>query len=205
MATSSSKALRKDPRAASPKRAESVRPPAGGKPARATGPIKTVPPPKPAPNAAKGATEKASVTATGRSVPPPRSITIEPVKGDKQELKAQLGRLSGATSQIVGLKRNLAKSFYEIGTLLNQIRTEKLYVVKGYGSFESFLERELDINKLVSLRMARIADVLRKEDAAAAGFDRAAAAVAALDGEVELPQSNRPVGSPASALPFHKQ
>lgn len=127
------------------------------------------------------------------------------MKGDKQELKAQIGRLSGATSQIVALKRNLSKGFYEIGGILNQIRTERLFEVKGYGSFESFLERELDINKIVSLRMARIADVLRREDAIAAGFERASAAMAALDGEADLPQSSRPVGSPASALPLHKQ
>jgi hypothetical protein len=203
-----------------------VRPPAGGKSARSHGAIKTPVPPKPAPRAkgadgksiapvkalaVKGLPAKASpakgAPAVGpRSVPPPRSITLEPApKGDKQELKAQLGRLSGATSQIVGLKRNLSKGFYEIGGILNQIRTDRLFEVKGYGSFESFLERELDINKVVSLRMARIAEVLRREDAIAAGFERASAAVAALDGEAELPQSNRPFGSPASALPLHKQ
>jgi hypothetical protein len=145
----------------------------------------------------------------GASVPPPaRSITVESKTGagagDKQELKVQLGKLSGATAQIATLKRNVGKGFYEIGGILGRIRDEKLFVVKGYGSFESFLERELDINKVSSLRMVRIAEVLKREDAVAAGFERAAAAVAALDGEVEVSQASRPVGT-LNALPLHKQ
>jgi hypothetical protein len=199
MATSSSKALRKEPRTtATAKRAtESARPPASTKATRAGAALKTPVPPKPsvAPKAVKAAT-----------VPPPaRSITVEAGKGDKQELKVQLGKLSGATAQIVALKRNISKGFYEIGGILGRIRDEKLFVVKGYGSFESFLERELDINKVSSLRMVRIAEVLKREDAMAAGFERASAAVAALDGEVEVSQASRPAGSPASALPLHKQ
>jgi hypothetical protein len=203
MATSSSKALRKEPRttATAKRAAESARPPASAKASRAGAALKTPVPPKPsvAPKAIKAA-----------SVPPPANrITVDAAKGDKggdkQELKVQLGKLSGATAQIATLKRNVSKGFYEIGGILGRIRDEKLYVVKGYGSFESFLERELDINKVSSLRMVRIAEVLKREDAIAAGFERASAAVAALDGEVEVSQASRPAGSPASALPLHKQ
>jgi len=199
MATSSSKALRKEPRSAG-KRADSGHPPASAKATRAGAALKTPVPPKPA--GTKPATK-------GASVPPAaRSITVDSgAKGgapDKQELKVQLGKLSGATAQIATLKRNLGKSFYEIGGILGRIRSEKLYEVKGYGSFESFLERELDINKVSSLRMVRIAEVLKREDALAAGFDRAAAAVAALDGEAEIAQASRPAGN-LSALPLHKQ
>lgn len=200
MATSSSKAHRKDPRPAQTKRAsESARPPASAKPTRTAAALKTPVPPKP------GAKTKSIAPAP---IAAARGITLETPKGPpdaKQELKQQLGRLSAATAQIAGLKRNLSKGFYEIGGILSQIRSDKLYEVKGYGSFESFLERELDINKITSLRMARISEVLRREDAVAAGLERAAAAVAALDGESEPSQASRPVGSPASALPFHKQ
>jgi hypothetical protein len=202
MATSSSKALRKEPRTtATAKRAtESARPPASAKATRAGAALKTPVPPKPS------VAPPAKAAAKGASVAPPaRSITVDAGKGDKQELKVQLGKLSGATAQIVALKRNISKGFYEIGGILGRIRDEKLFVVKGYGSFESFLERELDINKVSSLRMVRIAEVLKREDAMAAGFERAAAAVAALDGEVEVSQASRPAGSPASALPLHKQ
>lgn len=198
MATSSSKALRKEPRTnGTAKRVtESARPPASAKATRVGAALKTPVPPKPsvAPKAVKAA-----------SVPPPaKSITVEAGKGDKQELKVQLGKLSGATAQIATLKRNVSKGFYEIGGILGRIRDEKLFVVKGYGSFESFLERELDINKVSSLRMVRIAEVLKREDAMAAGFERSAAAVAALDGEVEVSQASRPAGT-LNALPLHKQ
>lgn len=209
MATSSSKALRKEPRSSvAPKRVESARPPASAKATRAGAALKTPVPPKPAAAAKSGAKSGAKSDKPASVAPPARGITVEPAKGaagDKQELKVQLGKLSGATAQIATLKRNISKGFYEIGGILARIRTEKLYEVKGYGSFESFLERELDINKVSSLRMVRIAEVLKREDAVAAGFERAAAAVAALDGDVEMSQASRPHGSPASALPLHKQ
>lgn len=123
----------------------------------------------------------------------------------KTELKAQFGRLSTVMAQIAVLKRTLAKSFVDIGTLLNQIRAERLYEVKGYGSFESFVERELDLNKGVCLKLVRIAECLHRDQALAAGLDRSCAAVAALDGELEASQANRPGGSPAGGVPLHKQ
>jgi hypothetical protein len=123
----------------------------------------------------------------------------------KTELKAKFAKLSAVTGQIAGLKRAINKTFFDIGLLLNQIRDERLFEVKGYGSFESFVERELDINKVICLRVARVAEALHRDQALAAGLERATAAVAALDGEVEMAAVARPAGSPAGAVPFHKQ
>lgn len=123
----------------------------------------------------------------------------------KTELKAKFAKLSAVTGQIAGLKRAINRTFFDIGVLLNQIRDERLYEVKGYGSFESFVERELDINKVICLRVARVAEALHREQALAAGLDRATAAVAALDGEAEMAAVARPAGSPAGGVPFHKQ
>jgi hypothetical protein len=123
----------------------------------------------------------------------------------KTELKAQFGKLSSALAQLAALKRSLNKSFVEMGNLLQQIRNERLYEVKGYGSFEAFVERELDLNNAVSLRLVRIAECLHRDQALAAGLERASAAVAALDGEVEGAQLGRPGGSPAGGVPLHKQ
>jgi hypothetical protein len=123
----------------------------------------------------------------------------------KSELKTQFAKLSSATSQIAGFKRSLNKTFFDIGALLNQIRNERLYEVKGYGSFESFVEREIDINKALCLKIGRIAEALHREHALAAGLERAAAAVAALDGEAEPTSGFRPAGSPAGGIPVHKQ
>ena len=123
----------------------------------------------------------------------------------KSELKAQFAKLSAATAQIGVLKRTLSKSFVDVGALLNQIRSERLYEVKGYGSFESFVEREIDINKAVCVKLARIAETLHRDAALAAGLERASAAVAALDGEAEASLVGRPGGSPAGGVPLHKQ
>jgi hypothetical protein len=145
---------------------------------------------------------------------PAQSAPISTAPGDdksargglsKNELKAQFAKLSTATAQISGLKRALNKSFYDIGTLLNQIRDERLFEVKGYGSLESFVEREIDINKAICLKAARIAETIHREHALAAGLERAAAAVAALDGETEPSPLLRPGGSPAGGVPLHKQ
>ena len=123
----------------------------------------------------------------------------------KSELKTQFAKLSSATSQIAGFKRSLNKTFFDIGVLLNQVRNERLYEVKGYGSFESFVEREIDINKAMCMKIVRIAEVFQREHAVAAGLERAAAAVAALDGEAEQASGFRPAGSPAGGIPVHKQ
>jgi hypothetical protein len=176
---------------------------------------RTNPPPPPASIAKNGRWSKpkpASVPPRAADVRP--SVAPAPTAGDdratrsgvsKNELKAQFAKLSTATAQIGGLKRALNKTFYEIGTLLNQIRDERLFEVKGYGSLESFVEREIDINKAICLKAARIAETIHREHALAAGLERAAAAVAALDGETEPSPLLRPGGSPAGGVPLHKQ
>jgi hypothetical protein len=167
------------------------------------------------------ATDPAALRKTGRfsksrtsSIPPAaeaRNGSVRPGPEDttrsgqsKSELKAQFAKLSAASSQIAGFKRALAKSFFDVGTLLNQIRDERLYEVKGYGSFESFVEREVDINKALCLKIARVAEALQRDQAIIAGLDRAVAAVSALDGEAEPAGSTfRPAGSPGG-IPAHK-
>jgi hypothetical protein len=121
----------------------------------------------------------------------------------KSELKAQFAKLSAATAQIAGFKRSLGKTFFDIGVLLNQVRDERLYEVKGYGSFESFVEREVDINKALCLKIARVAEAIHREFALAAGLERSVAAAAALDGESEPAGVFRPAGSPGG-IPAHK-
>ena len=174
---------------------------------------KTHRPSSPAPKASKA---PLSVKKALAAIPPPAPVpAVRPVAaantgaaGGKTELKAQLGRLSSATSQISGLKRSLNKTFYDVGVLLNQIRNERLYEVKGYGSFESFVEREIDMNKVLCLKTARIAEAIQREHALAAGLERAVAAVSALDGVVDQAAGaapNRPAGSPGGLIPLHKQ
>jgi hypothetical protein len=157
------------------------------------------------------AAEPAALRKTGRfpkartSSIPPAATPEEPTRSGqtKSELKEKFGKLSAASAQIAGFKRALGKTFFEVGVLLNQIRDERLYEVKGYGSFESFVEREVDINKALCLKIARVAEAIHRDQAIAAGLERAAAAVAALDGETEPAGVFRPAGSPGG-IPAHK-
>jgi hypothetical protein len=112
-------------------------------------------------------------------------------------LKARFAALSAATAQIKALKRSLPKNFFEIGINLQRIRDEKLYEVKGSGSFESFVEREVDLDKVLCSRLARISKLFAREGAQEVGFERACAAVAAIEGDS---LSSSPV---AAAYPVH--
>jgi hypothetical protein len=153
-------------------------------------------------NAPKATVSEKPVTAV-RRVP-----TSEPVPAASKadNLKARFAQLSSATGQIAGLKRAMNKNFFEVGVILNRIRNERLFEVKGYGSFESFVEREIDLNKVVCLRSARIAEAMIRDVAIEAGLERASAAVAALDGEAVSPASIASFAGPSGAvLPFHKQ
>jgi hypothetical protein len=153
----------------------------------------------------------ASIAKTSKARPSAPPVAAAPAADKnpaaqgKTELKARFAKLSSTTAQIGTLKRSLNKTFFDIGLLLNQIRNERLYEVKGYGSFESFVEREIDINKAICLKLTRVVEALNQEQALAAGVDRAVAAVAALDGEAEPSPMARPAGSPAGGVPLHKQ
>lgn len=122
-------------------------------------------------------------------------------------LKARFTALSAATAQIKALKRSLQKNFFDIGVHLDRIREERLYEVKGYGSFESFVERELDLDKATCVRLSRIPRTMLREAALEAGLERACAAVAALDGDIPPSASGTYSvnNSALNTLPAHKR
>lgn len=123
-------------------------------------------------------------------------------------LKARFTSLSAATAQVKALKRSMQKNFYDIGVQLDRIREERLYEVKGYGSFESFVERELDLDKATCMRLSRIPRVMIREAAIEAGLERSCAAVAALDGDTSVANASGtyPVSTSAlNTLPAHKR
>ena len=174
---------------------------------------------KPAEKSATSAAPRAAEAAPGKTAPvrgtpgqivatPSRTPARSPVGAE--ELKLKFGALSSATSQIKGLKRSLNKSFFEVGRILADIQEKKLYEVKGYGSFESFVEREIDLGKTVSLRLVRITQTFVREAALAAGLERTTAALAALDGESDMLSTSTSVSAPSASaaartmLPPHK-
>jgi len=197
------------------------------KPAKAAAPVKAAAPKAAAPaKAAPIAVKAAAPTPAAAAAPaasgtamlrksriPPRLTIRSPVGAD--ELKAKIGALATQTAQIRALKRSLSRSFYEIGTILTDIRDRRLYEAKGYGSFEAFLEREIELGKQLSLKLVRIVGTFLREAAIAIGLDRATAGIAAIDGETEQaaprpPTAPQPVaptspGIARSPIPFHKQ
>lgn len=122
-------------------------------------------------------------------------------------LKARFTSLSNATAQVKALKRSLQKNFFDIGVQLDRIREERLYEVKGYGSFESFVERELDLDKATCMRLSRIPRTMLREAALEAGLERSCAAVAVLDGETGGSGSGTYAVSTTAlnTLPAHKR
>ena len=184
--------------------------------AKAKPPASKAAPAKAAPAPVKAAvpavpTQVAAASGTAmlrKSRIPPRLTIRSPVGAD--ELKAKIGALATQTAQIRALKRSLSRSFYEIGTILVDIRDRRLYEAKGYGSFEAFVEREIELGKQLSLKLVRIVGTFLREAAVAIGLDRATAGIAAIDGENESTQSPAPTapsspGLMRSPIPFHKQ
>jgi hypothetical protein len=132
--------------------------------------------------------------------PPPGSAraTIRQPTG-AEELKAKIAQLHNALVQVRAYRKNLTRSFYDIGVVLRDIQARKLYEAKGYGSFEAFLEREIDFGKTTALKLVRISATFIKEAALDIGLDRLMQAIQVL----ELPSDAAPrnASSPGSAPP----
>ena len=136
-----------------------------------------------APWAARHAAKHAA-EARARAAEPPlpgsaRATIRTPAGSD--DIKARIGDLHNSLVQIKGLRKNLAKSFYDIGHILRDIQSRRLYEAKGYGTFEAFLEREIDLGKTTALRLVRVVTTFLKEAAQEHGMERVMNALTALE------------------------
>jgi hypothetical protein len=120
-----------------------------------------------------------------------------------EDIKQTVRDLHAALSQIKTLRKNLAKTFFDIGVVLKDIQARRLYEAKRFPSFESFVEREIDLGKTTSLRLVRVVGLFQKEGALEVGMDRVFAAITAIDstGEAEMARIPPPPVS-TSALPL---
>jgi hypothetical protein len=145
-----------------------------------------------APWAARHAAKHAA-EARARAAEPPlpgsARATIRTPTG-AEDIKAKIGELHNALVQVKGFRKNLGKGFYDIGGILRDIQARRLYEAKGYGTFEAFLEREIDLGKLTSLRLVRIVSTFQREAALEFGMDRVFNAIVAL----ETPPEDMPTG-----------
>ncbi len=61
-----------------------------------------------------------------------------------EQIKATVSELHNTLVRIRALRKNFNDKFYELGVLLGRIKDGELYIAKGYSSFETFLEREIE-------------------------------------------------------------
>jgi hypothetical protein len=164
-----------------------------------------------APWAARHAAKHAAEARARAAEPPPPGsarATIR-VPNGAEELKVKIAELHNLLLQIRAFRKNLNKGFFDIGGVLKDIQARKLYEAKGYGSFEAFLEREIDLGKTTSLKLIKISGVFIKAAALEYGMEKLFGALHALDSSSsEAPASkglqpaSQPAPNPRVALPM---
>lgn len=126
-------------------------------------------------------------------------------------LKVKLEALDGHIKKLHILHQEYPKSFFDLGLVLADISDQKLYEVKGYSSFETFAEREMDLGKQTCLNLVQIVKTFQREAAQQYDVAKLAACLQVLDGTAE---SNPPPSSSSpriprapsrSPIPFHKR
>jgi hypothetical protein len=139
-----------------------------------------------APWAARHAAKHAAEARARAAEPaPPGSAraTIRTPSG-AEEIKQKIADLHNQVQKIRTLRKRLEKGFYDIGQLLSDIQIRELYQAKGYGSFEAFLEREIDLGKMTCMKLIKVPTVFQRDAALDFGMDRVFSALSALDGEL---------------------
>jgi hypothetical protein len=160
-----------------------------------------------APWAARHAAKHAA-EARARAAEPPlpgsaRATIRTPV--DAEDIKQRIRELHAALAQIKTYRKNVNKTFFDIGVVLKDIQKRRLYEAKRYPSFEAFVEREIDLGKTTSLRLVRVASLFQKEGALELGMERLFNALQAIDtiGETETSSPRIPPSpTSTSALPL---
>jgi hypothetical protein len=150
-----------------------------------------------APWAARHAAKHAA-EARARAAEPPlpgsaRATIRTPAQAE--DIKAKIADLHNSLQQIKGLRKNLAKGFFDVGLVLRDIQARRLYEAKGFGTFEAFLERETaELGKTTALRLVRIAALFQKEAALELGMDRVFMALMSIEAGDGVTPDARPSG-----------
>jgi hypothetical protein len=175
----------------------------------------SVPPPPPsskrnfglrgaAPWVARHAAKHAEELRKRNAEPPPpgsarATLRIPP---QAEQIKTKVSQLHQLIGQIRNMRKRLDKTFFEIGEVLAQVQMDELHVAKGYSSFESFLDREIDLPRTLALKLIRISHTFQKDTAYDFGLERLTSALAALDGEISQPAPSHPSSRSFSSAPI---
>jgi hypothetical protein len=126
------------------------------------------------------------------------------VPAEADAIKVRLTALVNTQQKLSELKRSSQKHFFEIGELLHRVRDQRLFEVKGYGSFEAFLEREVNLGTQFCLQSVRIFETFLPSAAAQYGFAKLAVALEALEGAAAAQANGEVTRSARSPIPPHK-
>ncbi|MFO0628002.1 MAG: hypothetical protein U0325_20670 [Polyangiales bacterium] len=128
--------------------------------------------------------------APGAPLPPPKmtapgSLHAPARQPDGAEgLKVRLVKVMNELGKLRALKRNLNRQFFEMGLILTELSSPELIEAKGYGSWESFvereIERELNIGRMVVEDMRRVVRLFNRAAAEELGWERLQAAMKVL-------------------------
>lgn len=136
-----------------------------------------------APWAARHAAKHAE-EAAARNLEPPKPGSARGTlrtPDDADTIKQRVSELHNVLGRIRALRKNLNGEFYRIGSELKHVQERKLYEAKGFSSFEAFAERELDLGKATTLKLARVPDLFTEAGAREHGVEAILAAIDLLD------------------------
>jgi hypothetical protein len=154
-----------------------------------------------APWATRHAAKRAAEAAARNATPPPpgsaRATLRTPERAE--ELKQQLTELANGISKLRALKRTIQKDFWEAGSILADIHDRQLYLAKGYATFEAFVDREVELGKATSVRLARLPKLFIPTAAKELGLATLLAALETIDGDRES-QTRIAIAQPAKPL-----
>lgn len=134
---------------------------------------------------------------------PPTGSVQAPARAPEgaELLKQRLSTVMSLLAQLRELKRTLNRQFYEAGLVLQKLSDPELYKAKGYGSFESFvereIERELSIGRSLVHDLVQIVRVFQRGPAEELGLERLRAALKVLWPEPGVPTAAAPTSGTA--------
>jgi hypothetical protein len=127
--------------------------------------------------------------ADGAPPPPPRPTsagslhTPARAPAEAEALKERLKKVMGDLSRLRALKRTIQKNFWEVGLVLQELSAPDMFGAKGYGSWESFVEREVEkdlFGRTYVQDLVRIVRVFQRERAEEFGLERLRSALKVL-------------------------
>ena len=136
-----------------------------------------------APWAARHAAKHAE-EAAARNLSPPKPGSARGTlrsPDDADGIKQRMSELLNVLVRIRALRKNLDDGFFKIALELKHIQDEKLYEAKGFSSFEGFAERELDLGKATTVKLARVPSIFLESVARHHSLLGVLAAIDALD------------------------